>query len=94
MEHQTPDLQDKLRDILEIDSIRGAKEDGKRDVPKVVTKKPKTENVESNMTFDQLDTEGRDLLDIYQIRKYLEQSSVNKKPIYLLEKDIRQRCCR
>jgi len=42
------------------------------------------------MLFDSLDTEGRDLLDIYQIRKYLEQSSVDKSPIYLLEKDIRQ----
>ncbi|EKE40276.1 hypothetical protein ENUP19_0049G0021 [Entamoeba nuttalli] len=97
MDSHQEDLQLKIAEILEITPDGKditQTETTKHQTPLIIkglsNKKPTTENVETNLLFDSLDTEGRDLIDIYQIRKYLELSSVEKKPIYLLEKDIRQ----
>ncbi|KAL7714212.1 Dedicator of cytokinesis protein [Entamoeba marina] len=57
---------------------------------KVKIKTDKQEETKLKLMFDPLDTEGRNMLDVYQIRKFLEKSSLNQPPYYLYEKDVRQ----
>ena len=91
-------LQQRLIKILEISTETPKLEDKQKPLKiqinanKPTQQKPKKVNVEKekiNIDFNLIDTEGRDMLDIYQIRKYLEQSSSDKTPLFLLEKDIK-----
>ncbi|ELP85965.1 hypothetical protein EIN_135990 [Entamoeba invadens IP1] len=85
------DVQEKLESILEVSLYRTELEKTPRSprikVTKVITK---AQNLTNDLTFDELDSEGRDSIDIYQVHHFLETSSVDKKPIYLLIKDVRQ----